>query len=187
MGIAYQPDGSVICTGNADPSRTATFAAPRGGAAQMASIVAFFASDQAPGVDNSPEALRAAIPVPSNAVPPAVADAGSKGTLATFATGDHTHASKARKQIAVSTAATLAWTYPSPFAAGVVPIVNGIAQVTNGNTDLFNVQIMGVPSNSGCVFQISRVSAGLFGLLTGALGINPTPATINVHMLALEP
>ncbi|QDZ07459.1 hypothetical protein FPZ24_08175 [Sphingomonas panacisoli] len=86
-----------------------------------------------------------------------------------------------------SAATTYAWTYPTAFGSGVVPIVSAIVQVPNGNTDLFNVQVMGTPTNTGCVFQINRVSAGLLSLLLGALSINPTPVAATLHMLALEP
>lgn len=131
----------------------------------------------------------ALVPVPATVAPPGVADAGALGSAVPYARGDHTHASKARKQIATmsSAATTYAWTYPTAFAAGVAPIVSAIVQVPNGNTDLFNVQVMGVPTNTGCVFQINRVSAGLLALLTGALSINPTPIAATLHMLALEP
>lgn len=133
-------------------------------------------------------AVDAKVPTAATSMPPGVADSGALGTQPTqFALSDHTHASKARKQIRVSSAATLTWVYPTPFAAGVVPICNGIAQVAAGNNDLFNVQILGVPTNTQCVFQINRVSGGLLALLLGALSINPTPATINLHLLALEP
>lgn len=130
-----------------------------------------------------------AIPLPATAMPPGVSDAGAKGTDSRYALADHTHASKARKQIVTmpSAAMTYAWTYPTPFANGVVPIVNAIVQVANGNTDLFNVQIMGTPTNTGCTFQINRVSAGLLALLLGALSLNPTPVAATLHMLALEP
>lgn len=85
-----------------------------------------------------------------------------------------------------SAASTYTWIYPTAFAAGVVPICSAIVQVPNGTTDLFNVQVMGAPTNLQCVFQINRVSAGLFGLITGALGVN-TPIASTLHMLALEP
>ena len=130
------------------------------------------------------------IPTMAMNTPPGVTDTGAAGAPANQFTGpNHTHASKARKQIITmgSAATTYAWTYPTPFATGVVPIINGIVQVPAGNADLFNVQVMGVPSNTGCVFQINRVSGGLLALLTGALSINPTPIASTLHMLALEP
>jgi len=102
---------------------------------------------------------------------------------------NHTHASKARKQIITmgSAATTYTWTYPTAFSAGVVPVVSGIVQVPSGNQDLFNVQIVGTPTNTQCTFQINRVSAGLLALLLGALSLNPTPIAATLHMIALEP
>jgi hypothetical protein len=132
--------------------------------------------------------IAAAVPQPANTPPPSVSDSGALGTSPKFALADHTHASKARKAITapVSTS-TYTWTYPTAFATGVVPIISCIAQTGTGNTDLYNVQIMGAPTNTSCVFQINRVSAGLLSLLLGALSINPTPGSITLHMLALEP
>jgi hypothetical protein len=69
-----------------------------------------------------------------------------------------------------------------------VPIVNGIAEdPANVAADCYNVQIVGPVSNTDCTFRIVRQSTGLLGLLLGALSINPTPGTINLHCLALEP
>jgi len=140
-----------------------------------------------PGVTS--DYVDSVMPKPAVAQPPGVADNGARGSDGRYALGDHTHASKARKQIITmgSAATTYAWTYPTPFASGVVPIINGIVQVPGGNTDLFNVQVVGAPTNTGCVFQINRVSSGLLSLLTGALSINPTPIAATLHMLALEP
>lgn len=135
------------------------------------------------------DALANSIPKPATAMPPGVSDNGSKGTDPRYALADHTHASKARKQITTMPAAasTYKWKYPTPFAADVVPIVSAIVQVGAGNTDLYNVQVMGVPTNIECTFQINRVSTGLLALLTGALSINPTPVAATLHMVALEP
>lgn len=140
-----------------------------------------------PGVSASQ--VQSLIPQPATAMPPGVSDSGSVGTSQKYALENHTHASKARKQIVTmpSAASTYTWTYPTAFGAGVVPIVQGIVQVPNGNTDLFNVQVLGTPTNTSCQFQINRVSAGLLGLLLGALSINPTPIAATLHMIALEP
>lgn len=130
------------------------------------------------------------IPQPATTMPPGVSDSGAIGTVQDkFARADHTHQSKARKQIITmpSAASTYTWTYPTAFGAGVVPIVSAIVQVSVGNQDLFNVQILGAPTNTQCTFQINRVSAGLLALLLGALSLNPTPVAATLHCLALEP
>lgn len=137
-----------------------------------------------------PDKATLGIPEPSNLTPPGVSDSGSIGNQNDmFAKADHTHASKARKQITTmgSAASTYTWVYPTPFASGVVPIVSAIVQVSAGNQDLFNVQVQGVPTNTQCTFQINRVSAGLLALLLGALSLNPTPVASTLHMIALEP
>jgi hypothetical protein len=129
--------------------------------------------------------VTAAMPKPATTMPPGVSDGGAVGSGSEYARRDHTHASKARKQIKVmpSAASTYTWT----FADGVVPIVSAIVQVPAGNADLFNVQVIGAPTNTGCVFQINRASTGLLSLVTGALSINPTPVAATLHMIALEP
>ncbi|MDH7638955.1 hypothetical protein [Sphingomonas oryzagri] len=128
-------------------------------------------------------------PQPAQAAPPGVTDTSAQGSITRYAMENHTHASKARKQIVVmgSAATTYTWTYPTAFGAGVTPVVSGIVQVPAGNQDLFNVQVLGTPTNTQCQFQINRVSAGLLSLLLGALSINPTPIAATLHMIALEP
>lgn len=140
-----------------------------------------------PGV--SLNQVQSLIPQPSTSAPPGVADNGLKGTDTRYALADHTHASKARKEIKTmpSASATYTWVYPTAFASGVVPVVSGIVQVPNGTTDLFNVQIVGTPSNTQCMLQINRVSGGLLSLLLGALSLNPTPIAATLHLIALEP
>lgn len=133
--------------------------------------------------------VQSLVPQPSTAVPPGVADNSAKGSDMRYALADHTHASKARKEIKTmpSAASTYTWIYPTAFGAGVVPICNAIVQVPNGTTDLFNVQIVGSPTAMQCTFQINRVSAGLLALLLGALSLNSTPIAATLHMTALEP
>lgn len=129
------------------------------------------------------------VPLPATSMPPGVSDNGAIGTVQRYALENHTHASKARKQIVTmgSAASTYTWVYPTAFGTGVVPVCSAIVQVSAGNQDLFNVQISGVPTNTQCTFQINRVSAGLLSILLGALSINPTPVAATLHMIALEP
>lgn len=122
----------------------------------------------------------------TDTIPPGVADAGARGNGQMASRDDHTHASKARKERKLTSGSTLVWVYPVPFPAGVVPIVNAIAEVT-GTTDVFNVQVEGTPTNTQCTFRVTRFSQttvaliGLTILSTVALG------TITLSCLALEP
>lgn len=131
--------------------------------------------------------LDAQVPQPATAVPPGVADAGVKGTSPRFALSDHTHASKTRKAIVAVSTATYTWTYPVAFGAGVVPICNAIAQTAPGATDLINVQIDGVPTNTQCTFRITRYQQSVAALLgLTVLSLNGAPASVNLHMTAFE-
>ena len=134
------------------------------------------------------QAIQDSIPRPSTAMPPSVADSGMVGTDTRYALANHTHASKARKQIKImpSAASTYVWVYPTAFDAGVVPVLNAIVQVPAGTADLFNVQVVGTPSNTQATFQINRVSSGLLSLVAGALSVNPTPIAATLHLIALE-
>ena len=149
-----------------------------------------YAADPALEAKIDAKADVAIVPVAGTGSPGPVVDsnAGSTGAAGQYAPFMHTHPSKVRKQIVTmpSAAATYVWVYPTAFPAGVIPVVSGIVQVPNGTTDLFNVQILGTPSNTQCTFQINRVSAGLLALLLGALSINSTPIAATLHMIALE-
>lgn len=134
------------------------------------------------------DAAVASIPAASAVTPPAVSDSGATGDMMPYARANHTHASKARKRrvVGVNTA-TYTWVYPVPFAAGVIPICNGIVEdPADSATDNYNVQI-GTPTNTQCTFRIKRQSSGLLGLLLGALSFNPNPGTVNLHLTAFEP
>ena len=139
--------------------------------------------------------VQAGIPTPASSAPPAVEITSVKGSdTSQYATANHTHASKTRRMIqAIPAASTYVWTYKdkdgnaAPFASGVTPMVNAIAQVPTGTTDLYNLQVVGTPTNTSCTFQINRVSGGLLAILLGALSLNPTPAAITLHMWAVEP
>ena len=132
----------------------------------------------------------AVMPKPATAQPPGVSDTGALGSGTRYALENHTHASKARKSLASvqSNVATYTWVYPVPFDVGVAPICNGIAQTVTGITDLINIQIDGVPTNTQCVFRITRYSQSFLSLLgINILGVNNTAIPITLHMTALQP
>lgn len=134
--------------------------------------------------------LESVMPQPATSMPPGVSDSGALGTSAKYALENHTHASKARKGLASigSNVGTYTWVYPVAFASGVVPICNGIAQTASGITDLINIQIDGSPTNTQCVFRITRYSQSFLSLLgINILGFNSGSIPITLHMLALEP
>lgn len=138
----------------------------------------------------STKADASAMPQPAASAPPSVADSSNLGnTMQNYALANHTHASKVRKERRTGVAtATFAWTYPSPFTAGAIPIISAIVEdPSNSSSDSYNVQVVGTPTATGCQLRIIRSSTGLLSLLTGALSLNPTPGNVNLHLIALEP
>lgn len=131
------------------------------------------------------------MPQPATGAPPAVEDAGATGSLPRYAREDHTHGSKARKErkavtSGIAASFTFPWTYPTPFANGVVPILSAVAEAT-GTTDSINVQVEGTPTNTQCVFRISRYSQTTVALIGLTILALVAPGTINVSCIALEP
>lgn len=143
-----------------------------------------------PPVDTGAFALASSIPTMAAVLPLGVSDASVIGANTNQFTGPgHTHASKARKaRVTGVAAATYTWTYPTPFAAGVVPVCNVIVEdPTNSASDSYNCQLTGAPTNTSMTVRIIRQTSGLFGLLLGAIGFNSTPGNVNLSLLALEP
>jgi hypothetical protein len=134
-------------------------------------------------------AKKSDVPQPATDAPPGVADASATGTAPQYALANHTHASKARKARATTSASgAYTWTFDPPFTNGVVPIVVAVAETASGVTDLVNVQVTGTPTSTGCTLQVNRANrtvASLLGLTILSLPANPG-ATL-IHAIALEP
>lgn len=97
-----------------------------------------------------------------------------------------------RRAIITYGGADFTWTYPTAFPAGTVPIIAGLAVgPTTGaqaNT-LFNVQLVGDPTNTSCKIRVNNVPAStisLLGLTTITL-FQQAPSGIKVHLLAYLP
>jgi hypothetical protein len=130
------------------------------------------------------------IPQPASAVPPGVADASAVGNTAPYARADHTHASKARKEIkAISATGLYTWTFATAFGAGVVPVCNAIAVCPSGTTDLVNVQQEGDATATSVTFRVTRYQQSVVSLIgLTILSVNSAlPGGIKLALLALEP
>lgn len=137
-----------------------------------------------------PDPATLGIPLPSNSMPPGVSDVGAVGTDDRYALGNHTHASKARKEIkAISAAGLYTWVYPTPFDVGKVPICNAMAICPSGTTDIVNVQQEGDATNTQVTFRVIRLQQSVASLLgLTVLSINAgIPANTKLSLLALEP
>lgn len=141
----------------------------------------------APGM--TPQQIEALIPKPATSAPPSVADSSSVGTNPEYALANHTHASKARKIRAQSDASgVLVWTFDTPFTQGVTPIVVAVAETALGVTDVVNVQVEGVPTNTSVRLRVNRTQRSVVSLI--GLTVLSIPASVGatmVHAVALEP
>lgn len=131
------------------------------------------------------------IPTMATAAPPGVADSSAAGAASMqYAGANHTHASKARKQIMpISASGLFTWTFPTPFGSGVVPVCNAIAICLSGTTQLVNVQQEGDATNTQVTFRVTvyqQSVASLLGLTILSLSSSP-PAGTKLSLLALEP
>lgn len=138
-----------------------------------------------PGITSAQ--LDAALPKPASAMPPAVADAGARGTeTVQYALADHTHASKTRRIRAQSAAdGLMVWTFDPPFDVGVVPRVYAIAETTSGVTDVVNVQIEGTPTNTSANLRVNRTQRSVASLLgLTILSVPAQPGVTWVHAFA---
>ena len=138
---------------------------------------------------NWPWSTPQAVPQPATAMPPGVADTGTKGTIPRYALEDHTHASRARKaRIQSAVNGTITWTFDPPFADGVVPRVVAVAEAASGVTDVINVQIVDTPTNTQCKLLVNRTQRSVVSLI--GLTVLSVPASVGatwVHAVALEP
>ncbi len=123
----------------------------------------------------------------SNATPLVDANTGSAGTSTSSARADHVHPLPTIVNLASVTTATdgtYTWTYPVAYAAGKVPNIQAICQATSGTTDVLNVQVDGVPTNTQCKFRVTRTSQTVVSLL--GLTILSVPGTIGAQNLFLR-
>lgn len=119
----------------------------------------------------------------------------STRAAADTALGNRTTALEAltpRRAIITYGGADFTWTFQPAFPAGAVPIIAGLAvgptTGTMANT-LFNVQLVGDPTNTLCKIRVNNVPAStisLLGLTTITL-FQQAPSGIKVHLLAYLP
>lgn len=130
-----------------------------------------------------------AVPLPANTAPPSVQDLSSLGSSQLYALADHTHASKLRRdRLQCNADGTLTWTYPTPFANGVIPRCAGCAEVAAGITDVVNVQVVDTPTNTQCKFLVNRTNKSVVSLI--GLTVLSVPASVGatwIHLFAFEP
>jgi hypothetical protein len=140
-----------------------------------------------------PSTTSGAVPQPASAMPSAINATGAVGGMTgDYARADHTHQSRLRKA-RLSTAAdgSLTWVFtneagdPAPFAAGVTPMIMAIAETADGVTDVVNVQVEGVPTNTQAKIRVTRTARSVVALIgLTVLSIPGNPGVTTVHLWA---
>lgn len=143
------------------------------------------------------DAVAAAIPKPANTAPPMIADDAAKGDAPRYALENHTHQgnvqAERRSFTLVSGRAT--WSFPQPFAAGVVPIVNVTAETPDVTTYYYDARVVkDTVSNTGCIIMVNKVNqsqtlgAALANLLGAVISIFvPATGSVTIHCWARKP
>lgn len=93
-----------------------------------------------------------------------------------------------RERVTTATDGTYNWTFPTPFAAGVVPRIWGQCVTGAGILDVLNVQTEGAPTNVSCNIRVARTQRSVVALI--GLTILSIPATIGatqVDLFAITP
>jgi hypothetical protein len=80
-------------------------------------------------------------------------------------------------------------TWTTPFAAGVVPNVQAMAIKSGAATGSYNVTLVGDPTPTGCMLEVSVTNPGVLNALLGALlpVVSFAPAGTKVQLTARAP
>lgn len=97
-----------------------------------------------------------------------------------------------RRSILTYAGADLTWTYPQAFPAGVVPVIEAVAVGPGSGSQaaqLYNVQLVGDPTNTSCKLRVNTVPSASVNLLgLGTLNLfQQAPTGAKVHVTARAP
>lgn len=97
-----------------------------------------------------------------------------------------------QRAILTYSGADITWTYPTPFASGAAPIIEALAvgpATGNNASALFNVQLVGDPTNTSAKFRVNTIAAASVSLL-GLINLNlfsQAPTGVKLHVTARAP
>jgi hypothetical protein len=142
-----------------------------------------------PGPKGDPGAVGAAgaastVPGPAGPAGPAGAD-GKSITGPAGARGADGALSIQRARLTTAADGTVVWTYPTPFAAGVVPILSALPEAPAG-APLYSVQVDGTPTNTSVRFRVMRATANSFNS-SGSSQTIFAVGTVPLHVSAVAP
>ena len=133
------------------------------------------------------------VPQPATAAPPAVQADSAKGDDTRYALANHTHESRLqarRVQLSFNASGEASYTFPRPYDASVVPIVEVTAENDPANAYRQDATIkQGSTTNTGCTIILTRIPKTLTVSILGAvLNIFTTQAqTAWVNIMSRAP
>jgi hypothetical protein len=81
------------------------------------------------------------------------------------------------------------WTFPIPYAAGIVPIIQALpVKPTNVTNASYNVQLYGDPTNTSVTIEANAIASTQNVVLGVNLAVyTPVPVGTKVHIVAFLP
>jgi len=130
--------------------------------------------------------VQSSMPVVANTEPAPIAVTPAIGsTTQRYATADHVHPSKTRRnRLQCAADGTLTWTYPTPFDVGTVPQIQAIVETAPGVTDVLNAQVEGTPTATSCQIRITRTQRSVVSLI--GLTVLSIPSSVGVQWVHLS-
>ncbi len=138
-------------------------------------------------------ALASAMPQPATSAPPAVQVDSAKGADSRYALADHTHESRLqarRVQLTFDANGEAIYTFPKPYDAGVVPIVQATAENVRGAAFRYDATVrQGSATNLATTIILTKTPRTLTVSLLGAvLNLFTNPAeTAWVNIMSRAP
>lgn len=133
-------------------------------------------------------AVAESIPTPASDTPPAVDTEGAPGSAARFARADHTHKTSVQAAVVTTGAdGTVEWVYPTPYPAGVSPVISHGVVGAAGNADLYSVQYDGAPTATKVKVRVNRATRSTVAAIASVFRSDPGVSGIQVHLIARKP
>lgn len=139
------------------------------------------------------DAIKAAMPQPANAAPPAVQIDSQEGAASRYARADHTHESRLqarRIQVTPDANGRYIYEFPKPYAIGVVPIVNVTAETAVGASSRNDASVVhGSTTNTQTTILITKLNTTVVATILGGVinVLSPQTGAVWVNIMSRAP
>lgn len=89
-------------------------------------------------------------------------------------------------RVQTATDGTYTYTYPIAYPGGYIPRVSAIAEATSGSTDVINIQVDGVPTNTQTKFRVTRAPLTSVPLIGLTLAVPVAAASVGATWIHIE-